>query len=86
MQRSRNGKHGGGYSHASWVNVVFGHNTETEWLGAVDDCPEQLVGEPRRGEATLRVLLSHVLSLFLSVVVHRPLDGVTLTCLDLASL
>lgn len=43
LQRNRNGQRGGGYSHASWVNVVFGHNTETECLGAVDDRPEQLV-------------------------------------------
>lgn len=67
LQRNRNGKHGG-YSHASWVNVIFGHGTETECLGAASDCPERLVREPGRGEATLHVLLSHMLSLFLSVI------------------
>ena len=85
MQRNRNGKRGGGYSLASWVNVTFGHDAETECLGAIDGCPEQLVGNPGE-EKQFCVLLRRMLSLFCSVLVHRPLDGVTLTCLDLASL
>lgn len=62
---------------ASWVNVTVGHDMETKCLGAVSDCPEKLVGNP--GEKKQLCVAE-------PVTVHRPLDGIALICLDLASL